>query len=302
MSSKHLSVLLASAVLAACANSPKAPDSPASDSAMRGVSAVPAQTPPSPPAPPPPPPPVQAPPPPTSPPPPPPPPHKALVQGPTHVDSTAKDASAKASPVSAPKGTTALAGHIDMTAGAARYISQAVVYFVPDAGAPKPKPGDYRIYTHLRAFDPPSMVIPLGSRIIFPNQDDILHNVFSATPGSEFDLGTYAEDERAAYTFKKAGVVTINCNVHQDMQANVLVVATPYFANADAQGDFRIANLPAGPGKLTLWHPRAQAQTLAVTAPLLEPLTLQLALTRPAVSAHLNKERKQYRPSQQAKD
>jgi len=39
-----------------------------------------------------------------------------------------------------------------------------------------------------------------------------------------------------------------------------------------------------------------------VTAPLLEPLTLQLALTRPAVSAHLNKERKQYRPSQQAKD
>jgi len=206
-------------------------------------------------------------------------------------------------PASASNASFALSGHVDITAGAgAGDIGQAVVYFVPDAGAPKPRPGDYRIYTHLRAFDPPSLVIPLGSRIIFPNQDDILHNVFSATPGSEFDLGTYAEDERASYTFKKAGVVTINCNVHQDMQANVLVVATPYFANADANGDFRLANLPAGPGKLTLWHPRAQAQTQAINVPSLDLLTLQLALTRPAVSAHLNKERKQYRASLQPKD
>lgn len=301
MNSNSLLVLLASAVLASCANSPQAPDSRTSGNAGPGTSSVPVQMPPPPPVSPPPPPPPPLPP--QQKPLPPPPPRKAATQGPAHVDSTVKETSAKAPLASLPKATAALTGHINMTAGAgAGDIGQAVVYFVPDAGAPKPKAGDYRIYTHLRAFDPPSLVIPLGSRIIFPNQDDILHNVFSATPGSEFDLGTYAEDERASYTFKKAGVVTINCNVHQDMQANVLVVATPYFANADAQGDFRLANLPAGPGKLTLWHPRAQSQTLAVTAPLLEPLTLQLALTRPAVSAHLNKERKQYRPSQQAKD
>jgi plastocyanin len=297
MSSKHVLALLASAVLAACANSPKAPDSQASDGAMPGASSAPLQTPPA----------ASVPPPPAAQPPqplpPPPPPPGAAMKGSTHVDPTVKEATAKTPPaVSVPKATSVLTGHIDMADAGAGDIGQAVAYFVPDAGAPKSKPGDYRIYTHLRAFDPPSLVIPIGSRIIFPNQDDILHNVFSATPGSEFDLGTYAEDERAAYTFKKAGVVTINCNVHQDMQANVLVVATPYFANADAQGDFRLANLPAGSGKLTLWHPRAQSQTLVVTVPLREPLTLQLALTRPAVSAHLNKERKQYRPSQQAKD
>ncbi len=231
---------------------------------------------------------------------------KAAAEKPAHLTSAQKDLATKGAapqPASASNASFALSGHVDITAGAgAGDIGQAVVYFVPDAGAPKPRPGDYRIYTHLRAFDPPSLVIPLGSRIIFPNQDDILHNVFSATPGSEFDLGTYAEDERASYTFKKAGVVTINCNVHQDMQANVLVVATPYFANADANGDFRLANLPAGPGKLTLWHPRAQAQTQAINVPSLDLLTLQLALTRPAVSAHLNKERKQYRASLQPKD
>jgi plastocyanin len=222
------------------------------------------------------------------------------MKGSTHVDPTVKEATAKTPPaVSVPKATSVLTGHIDMADAGAGDIGQAVAYFVPDAGAPKSKPGDYRIYTHLRAFDPPSLVIPIGSRIIFPNQDDILHNVFSATPGSEFDLGTYAEDERASYTFRKAGVVTVNCNVHQEMQANILVLATPYFANADANGDFRIANLPVGPGKLGVWHPRAQAQTRVLGVPSLEPLALQLVVTKPAVNAHLNKERKQYRPRTQ---
>jgi hypothetical protein len=192
-----------------------------------------------------------------------------------------------------------LFGHVDLTGGSSGEVAQTVVYFVPDAGVTPPRPGEYRVYTHRRAFDPPSLAIPLGSKIIFPNQDDILHNVFSATPGSEFDLGTYAEDERASYTFRKAGVVTVNCNVHQEMQANILVLATPYFANADANGDFRIANLPVGPGKLGVWHPRAQAQTRVLGVPSLEPLALQLVVTKAAVNAHLNKERKQYRPRTQ---
>jgi hypothetical protein len=33
--------------------------------------------------------------------------------------------------------------------------------------------------------------------------------------------------------------------------------------------------------------------------PSLEPLALQLVVTKPAVNAHLNKERKQYRPRAQ---
>jgi hypothetical protein len=218
--------------------------------------------------------------------------HKAPPP-PASVEKTAE----KPVPAAASNTTGTVFGHVDVSgSSSAAEIAQTVVYFVPDVGAPSPKPGEYRVYTHRRAFDPPSMAIPLGSRIVFPNQDDILHNVFSATPGSEFDLGSYAVDERASYAFRKAGIVTVNCNVHQEMQANILVLATPYFANADANGDFRIANLPAGPGTFSMWHPRAQTQTRALVVPSLEPLALQLVLTKPAVSAHLNKERRQYQP------
>lgn len=191
--------------------------------------------------------------------------------------------------------TSTLFGHVFVAGSAGgEDTARTVVYFTPDGAVPKPKPGEFRIYTHRRAFDPPSLAIPLGSRVIFPNQDDILHNVFSATPGSEFDLGTYAEDERTSYTFKKAGVVVVNCNVHQEMQANILVLATPYYTNADANGDFHIPNVPAGRGTLTAWHPRAATQQQVLHAPSLEPIALELSLSKPAVSAHLNKEHKQY--------
>jgi len=191
--------------------------------------------------------------------------------------------------------TSTLFGHVFVVGSAGgEDTARTVVYFTPDGAVPRPKPGEFRIYTHRRAFDPPSLVIPLGSRVIFPNQDDILHNVFSATPGSEFDLGTYAEDERASYTFKKAGVIVVNCNVHQEMQANILVLATPYYTNADANGDFHIPDVPAGRGTLTAWHPRAATRVQVLHAPSLEPIALELSLSKPAVSAHLNKEHKQY--------
>lgn len=204
---------------------------------------------------------------------------------------------APAAAVASASGT--LVGHVELVVDAGQgvdneEVAETVAYFVPDAGAPKPKPGEFRIYTHNKAFDPPSLAIPVGSKIIFPNQDEILHNVFSATPASEFDLGVYGEDERAAHTFRNPGVITINCNVHQAMQANVLVLTTPYFANASKLGDFRLSGLPAGPGKLMLWHPRAVVRSRAVTLPVEGPVVMQLAISKPRVSQHMNKEGKPY--------
>ena len=125
-------------------------------------------------------------------------------------------------------------------------MRHAVVYYVADQGAAACRPGRYRIYTHNKQFEPESMVIPLGSTISFPNQDEILHNVFSVTPKSSFDLGIYGEGKSAEYTFKKTGLVLINCNVHHAMQANVLVIDTPYFTSPGQGRPIRTGGLPAG--------------------------------------------------------
>lgn len=299
-------------LLAACAAGPR--PEPASTTHSGTVAPEqPAQTTvPPPPAPPPPPPPPPPPAPPTPPPPPPPaevaPPPAAPPAAVKPKAPAAPVARAKPTPPAAPvppakeaSGPVAISGWLELVAASGQTLSpadmaNAVVYFTPAAGGARAQPGRFTIYTHNKQFEPESLVVPVGSTISFPNQDEILHNVFSVTPASSFDLGLYGEGKSAQYVFRKPGLVLINCNVHHAMQANVLVVETPYVARVDASGRFELAGLPAGPGTLTVWHPRAAAQTQALDLPLDAALNLKLALTKPRVIEHLNKERKAYAP------
>jgi plastocyanin len=221
----------------------------------------------------------------------------AVAEKPAVLASSEPEPSA--APETADTSQGSLRGQLELLAGSgqslsADEISHAVVYFVPDSGAVAARPGRYRIYTHNKEFEPASLVIPLGSTISFPNQDEILHNVFSVTPRSSFDLGVYGEGKSADYTFTKTGLVLINCNVHQAMQANVLVVDTPFIVSPGDDGRFVFDNLPSGSGKLMVWHPRANVQSQIVNVPAQGRVSVRLVLTKPRVSEHLNKERKSY--------
>ncbi len=193
--------------------------------------------------------------------------------------------------------STALKGHIDLVVGpdqtvGASEVADTVVYFMP-AVPVHPKPAQFQIYTRNKSFDPSSIVIPVGSIVTFPNQDQIIHNVFSASVGEEFDLGLYGEGGTASHTFKKAGLAIINCNVHQAMQTNILVVDTPFFTHPSRNGDFVLSGVPEGEGKLVIWHPRAASLERALAIPATER-TWTISITKPRVAGHLNKEHKAY--------
>lgn len=190
-----------------------------------------------------------------------------------------------------------LKGHIDLVVGpdqtvGAGEVADTVVYFMPSVPV-HPKPAQFQIYTRNKLFDPSSIVVPVGSTVTFPNSDQIIHNVFSASVGEEFDLGLYGEGGTASHTFKKAGLAIINCNVHQAMQTNVLVVDTPYFTHPSRSGDFVLNGVPEGDGKLVIWHPRAASVERALAIPATER-TWTISITKPRVAGHLNKEHKAY--------
>ena len=200
-----------------------------------------------------------------------------------------------AKPASAPATAVAsgnsLSGRLELAAGSAGAIlpgelADGLVYFLPKAGAPKPKPGTFTIDTRSKGFSPALLVVPQGSTVRFPNRDTILHNVFSRTPGSSFDFGHYGPGESKQYVFNKPGLVIVNCNVHHNMRADVVVLATPYFARPDRNGRYTLAGLPAGPGTLVFWHPRAQAQSVAVALPAAAAVTRKLTATRPSRQEH----------------
>ncbi len=197
----------------------------------------------------------------------------------------AKPAAAKPAPV------VSIQGKLELVAGQkqrvdAGEVADGLVYFLPKAGNPKPKPGFFTVRTHSKGFSPSLLVVPAGSTVAFPNRDTVLHNVFSRTPGATFDLGNYGPGQSRQQVFAKPGLITVNCNVHYTMRAMVLVMATPYYTRPDKNGRFELTGLPSGPGTLVYWHPRTAAATTQISLPNPTSQKQTLVATKPRSDHH----------------
>ena len=175
-------------------------------------------------------------------------------------------------------------------------VRQAFVWFEPSSGgsAARPAASPLAMTTRGKQFVPRVLTVPRGSRVRFPNEDVILHNVFSVSGGNAFDLGLYRKGPGKEQKFDEPGVVRVFCNVHHSMVAYILVLDTPYMATPDANGQFVLTGLPKGPGRLTIWHEQGDPTSIDVQVPRSEPLAARLEILRPRIPPHLNKIGKSY--------
>src|SRR5688572_28687384 len=93
-------------------------------------------------------------------------------------------------------------------------------------GAKGGRAGNVQIVTQDKSFAPAIVVVAPGSSVSFPNYDAFNHNVFSLAEDSPFDLGLYGRGETRTARFDKPGVVPVYCNVHAQMAAVVVVLAS----------------------------------------------------------------------------
>jgi len=219
------------------------------------------------------------------------------------VSSVAQPAPAPvAAPVPAPDAATLniVRGQISLSSGGRPLRSDeaadAVVYFRPATPVPVTIPdAAFVLTTERKTFVPRVLPIPVGARVRFPNNDPILHNVFSTAKEAAFDLGLYGRSEGEDYRFTQPGVIRVYCNVHHAMVAHVLVMDTPFFAKPDAQGRFRLVGVPTGPGELLIWHERAQLWRQAIDVGADVDIKVPLELSKRRVPPHLNKTGQPYR-------
>lgn len=113
-----------------------------------------------------------------------------------------------------------------------------------------------------RQFKPHVLVIQTGSRVSFPNNDNISHHVYSFSSPKRFELRLYKGSPHPPLTFDRPGLVVLGCNIHDDMLGYILVVDTPYFAKTDAAGMARLEDLPAGEFSVRVWTPRLRPDAL----------------------------------------
>ncbi|MCC7243084.1 MAG: hypothetical protein IT180_14245 [Acidobacteria bacterium] len=149
----------------------------------------------------------------------------------------------------------------------------AVVSLQP-AGGPPPAPADPAVIDQRgNQFLPGFLMIQSGQTVEFRNSENLPHNVFVAqrrTGRTILDVST-DPGQQHTHTFDRPGEFEVSCNIHEGMEATIIVTASPLAAVADAQSRFAIRNVP--PGGYTLVISDAGSPTeseLAVMAPLTE--------------------------------
>lgn len=114
-------------------------------------------------------------------------------------------------------------------------------------------PGRFRMAQRNKQFDPPFLVVPLGSMVEFPNRDAFFHNVFSQFNGKRFDLGLYESGSTKGVRFDHEGVSYIFCNIHPEMAAVIITLRTPYYSVSSGTGSVELPPVPPGEYRMHLW-------------------------------------------------
>jgi plastocyanin len=114
-------------------------------------------------------------------------------------------------------------------------------------------------------FVPHVLAITTGTIVDFPNSDHIYHNVFSLSKTKSFDLGRYAAGHSKRVRFEHPGIVRVFCDIHSHMNAFILVFSHPFFSLTDADGRYRIDDIPPGTYNLVAWNEGVESEPRSVT-------------------------------------
>ena len=120
-----------------------------------------------------------------------------------------------------------------------------------------------RLLQKNKQFTPHMLAVTAGTAVEFPNRDPFFHDVFSIYRGKPFDLGLYESGVTRKVRFSEPGVSYIFCNIHPEMSAVVVALATPHFTVSARDGSFQIGQVPPGRYKLQVWYELASESELA---------------------------------------
>jgi plastocyanin len=137
--------------------------------------------------------------------------------------------------------------------------ANAIVSLAPENGtAPSPTniPNEATIDQRNQMFVPLAVTIRKGGHVVFANNDATMHQVYSFSPIKQFEYEIRQGEKSPPVVFDRPGVAAIGCNIHDNMVAFVYVADSPWTVTTDDHGHARIANVPTGAYRASVWHPK----------------------------------------------
>lgn len=115
-------------------------------------------------------------------------------------------------------------------------------------------------------YHPHAQIVPAGSTLEILNDDDVLHNI-KTEPGTKtsFNIAQPKFKKKIEVKLDTPEIVKVECNVHGWMKAILAVAPNPYYVLTDANGSFKITDVPPGKYTLKVWHEKLGEQTKEVT-------------------------------------
>ena len=152
---------------------------------------------------------------------------------------------------------------VNVVDNAGKPVRDAVVYAVPPTSIPVGR--KVAVMDQMdRTFVPHVLPVQTGTWVEFPNSDNIRHTVYSVSPARRFQLPLYIGKPAFPIQFPNAGVVSLGCNIHEQMSAFIIVVDTPHFAKIE-EGPASITDVAPGQYTLKVWYPRMRKEPAAKT-------------------------------------
>lgn len=158
----------------------------------------------------------------------------------------------------------------DGASGAGLVPTNAVIYLVGgDLASVAPPSGTAGMKSRLNqqniTFIPHVLAVPVGTAVEISNSDAILHNVHTRSRENRPFNRSQLANMKLSVTFTEPEVVTVSCDVHSQMSAFIVVVPNGFFAQADQNGGYEIADVPAGTYQLVGWHEKFGTVTTDIT-------------------------------------
>jgi plastocyanin len=72
-------------------------------------------------------------------------------------------------------------------------------------------------------FAPLELRVHAGDRVVFRNDDDITHNVFSKSEGAAFNVKLQEPGSDSPVVLERPGVVDVRCAIHPKMKLRIVV-------------------------------------------------------------------------------